>query len=101
MATDAERVRDLLGEPIPEGGSDTDTLFSSQKITDLLTDAGGDVEAAVAEGWRVKAALLADLVDTTEGTSKRAMSNLHKNALAMAQASGTPSPTRLQKIVRR
>lgn len=86
--TDAQRLRSLLGEEIPTGGSEADTLFTDEKINDLLTAAGGDADLAAASGWRVKAAHYADLVDVAEGNSSRAMSDLHKNALAMARAFG-------------
>lgn len=69
------------------GGSDTDTLFTDEQIDALLLDQGS-VDAAVAEGWRIKAAKFASLVDVQEGTSKRAMSDMHKNALAMAEVFG-------------
>lgn len=85
MATTQERVRRLLAEVIPTGGTDADTLFTNVAIDDLLTENGGDVELAAAQGWREKSAMLAELVDTAEGTSKRAMSDLHKNALAMVE----------------
>lgn len=81
--TDAERVRMLVGEVVPENGADTDTMFLNEQILDLL--AGRTVEAAVAEAWRMKAAQLADLVDTAEGTSKRSMSDLHAHALSMVE----------------
>ena len=83
MATDSERVRQFLGEVIPSGGSENDTMFTNVQIEDLLLQADGDVDAAVLSGWRQKAAEFAELVDVQEGTSKRAMSDLHKNALAM------------------
>ena len=106
MATNPERVRDLLGEDIPEGGVESDTMFTNAKITDLLAQANDDVNAAVAEGWRIKAAKYADLVDTSEGTSKRAMSDLHTHALRMAatygvsEATSTTGRTRTRAIVR-
>lgn len=83
--TDAQRLRSLLGEEIPSGGSETDTLFSDEQINDLLTAAGGDPDVAVVAGWRIKAAKLADMVDVAEGNSSRALSDLHKNALAMVK----------------
>jgi hypothetical protein len=88
MATDSERVRQFLGEVIPSGGSENDTMFTNVQIEDLLIQADGDVDAAVLSGWRQKAAEFAELVDVQEGTSKRAMSDLHKNALAMVTALG-------------
>lgn len=107
MATDAERIRALLGESIPVGGTDADTAFTDDQIDDLL-ETQGTVHLAVAEGWRIKAANYAELVDTAEGTSKRAMSDLHKNALAMVDSYAPPDSgnnvsgvTRSRPIVRR
>lgn len=110
MATDAERVRELIGESIPQGGTAADTMFTDAQILDwLATEA--TVKSAAVHGWRLKAAEYAELVDTAEGTSKRSMSDLHKNALAMAAAldgsdddgdSGSvPGRTRVRQIVRR
>lgn len=105
MSEATDRIRQLLGEEVPIGGSDTDTLFLDEQIQDLL-DTTSDENAAVAKGWRIKAAKFASLVDTAEGTSKRAMSDLHKNALAMAAAygdntvAGAGGATKTHKIVR-
>jgi hypothetical protein len=106
MATNPERVRDLLGEQIPLGGHASDTMFTDEKIADLLLQAGDNVEAAVAEGWRIKAANYADLVDTAEGTSKRSMSDLHEHALRMAatyssESGGVRARSGSRPIVRR
>lgn len=92
--SDSSEVRAKLGERIPPAGSDSDTMFTNAEILDLLAAHGG-VEGAVLEGWRRKAAEFANLVDTTEGTSKRAMSNLHAQALAQikiltSEATGAP-----------
>lgn len=81
--TDDDRLRSMLGEEIPADGSEADTLFTDEKVSDLLTAAGGDLTLAAVAGWRIKAANYANLVNVTEGNSMRAMSDLHKNALAM------------------
>lgn len=81
--TDAELLRIYLGEPIPAGGSDADTLFTDDDITAFLEEGGG-VEAGAAIGWRAKAANLAELVDVTEGPSKRALQQRYANAKDMA-----------------
>lgn len=83
--TDAERLRGLLGEPVPEGGTQNDTLFTDEVINDLLLKANGDLDRAAFEGWRHKAAHFANLVDVTEGNSSRAMSDLLKNAESMVR----------------
>jgi hypothetical protein len=68
------------------------------------------LEGAAASVWQQKAASYAELVDVSEGTSKRNLSALHKNALNMAdywsrfssttvEESGAPS-VRIGRIVR-
>jgi hypothetical protein len=103
-ATDAEVLRERLGESIPSGGSDADTGFTDQQITDLLAR-NSTLNKAVEEGWQIKAAKYADLVDTAEGTTKRDFSDLHQNALRMAASygdsgGGATARTRVHKIKR-
>lgn len=88
MATAVEELRELLGERIPTGGSDADTMFTDARLLDLLNTTESRDEA-LAVAWKIKAAEYADLVDTSEGTSKRAMSDLHKHALQMAASYST------------
>lgn len=83
--TDSQRLRDLLGEPIPVGGTEADTLFTDEKIADLVLASEGDLDRAAYEGWRVKAALLSNLVDTTEGNSQKKFSQLLDNANDMVK----------------
>lgn len=77
--TQNEKLRQLLGEDVPADGDESDTLFSDEEIEDLL-DTNADVERAAYEGWRVKAARLSNLVDTTEGNSQKKFSQLLDNA---------------------
>ena len=53
-----ERLRRLLDERIPDGGSDTDTRFSDAELDEILADAR-NLHLAAAEGWRRKAAVVA------------------------------------------
>lgn len=105
--SDAERVRQLLGEAAGPDGDVSTTLFTDEEITGLLTTAGGDVERAVYEGWRVKAAHFSNLVNVTEGNASRAMSDLMDHALKMmagyarSTAGPTEGRTRIGKIRRR
>ena len=105
--SDSERLRLLLGEQIPDTGRPEDTLFSEAEIAQLLTDANGDFDRAAYEGWRLKAAIFANLVDVTEGNASRAQSDLHAKALDMMKvyARATEGPTegrtRVGKLVRR
>ncbi len=49
-------------------------------------DAALSPQGRAAEVWREKAAAYADLVSVSESGSSRQLSDLHKNALAMADA---------------
>lgn len=81
--TDVTRLRRKLGENIPAGGSDADTMFTNVEVQALLDDSGSDVTKAALEGWRAKAAEYSNLVNVSEGNSQRQMSDLHKHALTM------------------
>jgi len=104
--TENEQLRQLLGETIPEGGTDADTLFTDDEIQSYL-DATSSVDRAAYEGWRVKAARLSNLVDVTEGNASRKMSDLHAQAMSMvrqferATAGPTEGRTRIGRIRRR
>jgi hypothetical protein len=71
------------------GGSEADTLFTNQQIDDLLLRHGESAPAAREEGWLIKSAMLATLVDTTEGSTIRKMSDAHAAALAQAKYAGS------------
>lgn len=81
--TPAERVRGLVGEPIPAGGSAADTMFSDEEIADFLEEGYGDIRAAAYWGWQEKAANYANLVNVNEGNAARELSDLHRQALRM------------------
>jgi hypothetical protein len=55
-------------------------MFLDEEIQDFL-DSTPSVERAAYEGWRVKAARLSTLVDTTEGNSQRKFSQAYDKAL--------------------
>jgi hypothetical protein len=101
-----EKLRALLGERIPEGGSDLDTYFSDAEIQSILDDTDGNIRRAAYEGWQLKAAYYADLVTVTEGNALRQMSDLHKHALDMVKQYGgagsilTAGRTRVGRIRR-
>lgn len=107
MAT-AEQIaslRLLLGETIPEGGTEDDTLFTDAQISTWIED-NPSTERAAYDGWRAKAAQFANLVNVTDGASSREFSDLLENArqmVAMYQRSSsgpTEGRTRVGKIVR-
>jgi len=100
--TDSERLRALVGESIPTGGSATDTLLTEDQVNDLLTRYGTP-EAAMQEAWLIKSAQLATLVDTVEGSSIRKHSAVHKAALSQLRVVNTTAGgrvTRVHQIVR-
>lgn len=84
MAWDpVEKLRSLLGDTIPTGGSADDQFFSDTDLSNLLLDAGQNMNRAAYEGWRMKAANYAELINVTEGNAMRNMSDLHGHAMAM------------------
>lgn len=86
MATEAEdRLRLLLAEPIPNGGVDSDTMFTDQAISNLLANSGGDMNLACVEGWTIKMGAAARLVDVSEAGAERSLSQKFKQAKAMVE----------------
>jgi hypothetical protein len=73
-----ERLRRLIDD------TDDPPVYSDADLTAYLDEFSGDVNKAAAAIWREKAAKYAGLVDMKEGTSSRALSQLYKNALAIA-----------------
>jgi hypothetical protein len=101
----SEELRQLLGEDVPVGGTPDDTLFTDEEISDLETKYL-DLERAAYQGWRVKAARLSSLVDTTEGNSQKKFSQLLDNAgdmiklYARSSSGPTEGRTRIGRAVR-
>lgn len=60
--------------------------FSDVDLTVLFNAAGDLVYLAAADGWTVKASKLASLVDQTESGSTKSLSQMHRQALAQADA---------------
>lgn len=104
--TENEQLRMILGETIPEGGTESDTMFTDAEIQQFL-DSNPSQERAAYDGWLVKAARYANLVDVTEGNASRKMSDLHAHALDMvaqyrrASEGPTEGRTRIGRIRRR
>jgi hypothetical protein len=100
-----EELRQLLGESIPDDGSDLDTLFTNDEIQGFL-DKTSTLDRAAYEGWRVKAARLSNLVDTTEGNAQRKFSQLFGQAQDMMKTymrssqGSTEGRTRVGRIKR-
>lgn len=107
MATADEiiAVRESIGELIPEGGSEGDTLFPDARISAWI-DESSSLDAASLRGWKAKLASLSNLVDVTDGAASRALSDAFDHAqemvrfytkLAIGPSAGR---TRVGKIVR-
>lgn len=101
-----DKLRNLLGEPIPASGTEADTLFTTAALTELLEDNNNNLDRAAYEGWRIKAAHYANLVDVTDGNATRAMSDLLDNADKMVRSylrssdGPTEGRTRVGRIIR-
>lgn len=81
-------IRSLLGERIPSGGSEADTLFSADEILAFWTLGEENVLKTVYQGWLAKAAELSNLVDTAEGNYSRKFGQLLEHAQAMVKYYG-------------
>lgn len=74
---DIATLRDLVGEPDETNG------WTDEKLGELI-DSSESMMLAASKVWASKAATYATLVDVSESGSSRKLSDLHKNALAMA-----------------
>ena len=79
MATTDEinMLRDLVND------NAAPQTFTAAQLSGYI-DAEGDVRKAAGVVWGIKASRLAGLVDVTEGSSSRKMSQLYKQALEMS-----------------
>lgn len=75
-AEEIAALRLLIGEP-------TEDMYTDASLSDRL-DAAASPEALAATIWLEKSARYARLVDMQEGTSRRSLSQLQEQALAMA-----------------
>ncbi len=104
--TPGEQLRAKLGQQVPAGGTEYDTLFTDDELDDLFEVAYGDINAAAYWGWDEIVAKYVHLVTVSEGNASREMTELHRNALRMRDRySGyvaTPSRgrARIGKLVR-
>ena len=93
-ATDIATVRELINEPNDTNG------WTDQRISNSIDVKSGDLNAAAADIWGVKAAETYGLVDVSENGSSRKLSDLQKQALSM-QAHFQAESDRLVGIVAR
>ena len=70
------RIRRMINETIPTGGTDADTNFSELDIDDLLSE-NDDLNTTAASGWMQKAALLDEKIQQyTIGQESYTMTSL-------------------------
>lgn len=77
--------RTKLGERVPPGGSENDTLFTDNVLQEMLDRAGDNEYRALADAWGTKAGLLAEMIDTDETGSTRKYSQLYAHAFKQWQ----------------
>ena len=99
------KLRKLLDERIPEGGSDADTRFSDADIDELLIDATNIYEAAAA-GWTIKATMFqreaGQIQSYSVGQERYEMSNpkdLMEYALKMAETYSRMAASRIGSVI--
>lgn len=98
-------VRESLGESIPTGGTDADTMFTDARIKVWLEEASHS-DAASYRGWLAKLANLSDLVNVSDGAASRELSDAYDHAMQMVKLYGKlaqgPSAgrSRVGKIIR-
>lgn len=81
MLTPEQQLRLLVGERIPPGGSETDTLFSNEELSIILNRHNDEFNSAAAEAWAIKAAEFAVLIDVSEEGSERRLSQRYRHAM--------------------
>jgi hypothetical protein len=83
-----QRLRKLLNELIPAGGSDSDTNFLDTELDEILAEATSIWDAA-ATGWTIKAGLLKGKIERygvgQESYNLTALKDELEHALTMAQ----------------
>lgn len=101
-----QRIRGMIEDRVEPHTFASDEIFTQYQLLEANED------ATAAHFWRMKAARFAHLIDVTEGSSTRNLSNLQANALKMAgiysveaRAGEAPSsselrPSRTRRIVR-
>lgn len=99
------KLRKLLDERIPEGGSDTDTRFSDTDLDELLVEATNIYEAA-ATGWTMKAAMFQRELGQIESYSvgqerydMRKLQDMVDYALKMAETYSRMVTSRMGSVI--
>lgn len=104
LAADITTLRLKIGESIPAGGTESDTLFTDGQINVWL-DGNDTMDGAALEGWEAKLAALANLVSVTDGAASRELSDAFDHAAEMVsyyskKLNGRSGRARVGKIIR-
>lgn len=101
-------LREKLGEIIPDGGDESESMFTNAQLDAMLTRADS-LDHAILDGWETKMAHWANLVTVVDGASSRELTALMDHAEKMIKYYGGKvslgpeainSRTRIGKIVR-
>ncbi|MCL1701619.1 hypothetical protein [Lysinibacillus sp. Bpr_S20] len=83
-----ERLRKMINDRIPTGGTDKDAVFLNAELDDILRESES-IYYAASEGWTIKAGLLeGDIEGYSAGNEKYELTKLQdrlSHALRMAQ----------------
>ena len=104
FAEDITALRLKIGETIPSGGTEADTLFTDAQIT-LWLNESSTPDGAVLSGWEAKLAALANLVSVTDGAASRELSDAFDHASETVayynkKTTGRSGRARVGKIIR-
>jgi len=79
---------------------DTLANLTDYEVWQLIVAVNGDVDAAAAQSWRTYAAKTAKLIDVSEGSSSRKLSQLYSQALKMADSFDTVDTSNVSSVGR-
>lgn len=102
--TEVTALRLRLGESIPADGTAADTMFSEEQLQSIV-DTTETADEAALEGWEIKKAALANLVNVTDGAASRELGMLFDHAVEMVDSyskkiNGRIGRTRIGRITR-
>ena len=99
------KLRKLLDERIPEGGSDADTRFTDADIDELLSEAA-NIYGAAAAGWTLKAGMLQRELGQIESYAvgqerydMRKLQDMVNYALKMAETYSRMAVSRMGSVI--
>lgn len=84
MAITLLELRMYLGERIPTGGTEADTLFTDAELNTIILRGASNFELTMGHAWNAKAGILSELIDIAEDGSSRALSKRYDQARRQA-----------------